>query len=91
MLLKPQLNNQSTNLSILKLHKNSQIFKTLNHKFSIFYLSTTSRMLEDLSLLYIFSLVFCLRKFNFKEKLEEKNKSRKKCFEFLNSGAKQKN
>jgi arginine repressor len=90
MLLEPQLNNQSTNLLILKLYKKSQIFKTLNHKFSIFYLSTVSRMLEDLSLLYVFNLVFCLREFNFIKKLEEKNESRKKCFKFLNRGAKKK-
>jgi hypothetical protein len=91
MLLEPQLNNQSTNLSILNLYKKSQIFKTINHKFSIFYLNTISRMLEDLSLLYVFNFVFCLRDFNFREKLEEKNESRKKYFEFLSSGAKQKN
>jgi hypothetical protein len=48
-------------------------------------------MLEDLSLLYVFSLVFYLRGFNFREKLEEMNKSKKKCFEFLRSGAKQNN
>jgi hypothetical protein len=47
-------------------------------------------MLEDLSLLYVFGLVFCLRRFNFREKLEEKNENRKKCFGFLNSGAKRK-
>jgi hypothetical protein len=91
MLLEPQLNNQSTNLSILKLYKKSQIFKTLNHKFSIVYLSIISKMLEDLSLLYVFSLMFYLRGFNFREMLEEMNKSKKKCFEFLKSGAKQNN
>jgi hypothetical protein len=48
-------------------------------------------MLEDLSLLYVFNFVFCLREFNFREKLEEKNESRKKYFEFLSNGAKQKN
>jgi hypothetical protein len=32
-----------------------------------------------------------LKGFNFREKLEEKNKSKKKCFGFLSSGAKQKN
>jgi hypothetical protein len=32
-----------------------------------------------------------LRGFNFREKLEEKNESKKKCFGFLSSGAKQKN
>jgi hypothetical protein len=32
-----------------------------------------------------------LREFNFREKLEEKNESRKKYFGFLSSGAKQKN
>jgi hypothetical protein len=74
----------------LKLYKKSQIFKTLNYGFSIDYFSTASRMLEDLSLLYVFDLVFCLRRFNFREKLEEKNENRKKCFGFLNSGAKQK-
>jgi hypothetical protein len=31
--------------------------------------------------------VFYLREFNFREKLEEKNESRKKYFEFLSSGA----
>jgi hypothetical protein len=48
-------------------------------------------MLEDLSVLYVFSLVFYLRGFNFREKLEEMNKSKKKYFEFLRSGAKQNN
>jgi hypothetical protein len=55
------------------------------------YLSIVSRMYKDLSLLYVFSLVFCLRGFNFREELEEKNESRKKYFEFFSSGAKQKN
>jgi hypothetical protein len=32
-----------------------------------------------------------LREFNFREKLKEKNENKKKSFEFLNSGAKQKN
>jgi hypothetical protein len=88
MLLEPQLNNQSTNLSILKLYKKCQIFKTLNHKFSIVYLGIILKMLEDLSILYVFSLMFYLRGFNFREKLEAMNKSKKKCFEFLRSGAK---
>jgi hypothetical protein len=48
-------------------------------------------MLEDLSLLYVFNLMFYLRGFNFREMLEEMNKSNKKCFEFLKSGAKQNN
>jgi hypothetical protein len=48
-------------------------------------------MLEDLSLLYIFSVMFYLMGFNFREKLEEINKSKKKCFKFLRSGAKQNN
>jgi hypothetical protein len=91
MLLKPQLNNQSTNLSILKLYKKSQLFKTLNHKISIVYLNIISKMLEDLSLLYVFSLVFYLRRFNFREKLKEMNKSKKKCFESFTSSAKQNN
>jgi hypothetical protein len=34
--------------------------------------------------------VFCLSRFNFKEKLEEKNESKKKYFGFLSSGAKKK-
>jgi hypothetical protein len=33
--------------------------------------------------------VFYLKGFNFRVKLEEKNKSKKKYFGFLNSGAKQ--
>ena len=49
MLLEPQLNFQSTNLSILKLYKKFQIFKTLNHRFSIDYFNIVSWMLEDLS------------------------------------------
>jgi hypothetical protein len=80
MLLEPQLNNQSTNLSIFKLYTKSQIFKMLNHKFYIDYLSTISKMLEDLSLSYVFNLMFCLRGFNFRKKIEEKNENRKTCF-----------
>jgi hypothetical protein len=34
--------------------------------------------------------MFYLKEFNFREKLEEENKSKKKCFGFLSSGAKQK-
>jgi hypothetical protein len=47
-------------------------------------------MLEDLSLLYVFGLMFCLKEFNFREKLEEKNESNKKYFEFLNKRCKTK-
>jgi hypothetical protein len=43
------MNFQSTNLSILKLYKKFQIFKTLNYRFSIDYFNIVSRMLEDLS------------------------------------------
>jgi hypothetical protein len=45
-------------------------------------------MLEDLSLLYVFGLMFCLKEFNFREKLEEKNENNKKYFEFLNKRCK---
>jgi hypothetical protein len=48
--IRTRLNNQSSNLSILKLYKKSQIFKTLNYGLSIDYFSAASRMLEDLSL-----------------------------------------
>jgi hypothetical protein len=45
-------------------------------------------MFKDLSVLYVFCLVFCLREFNFREKMKEKNESKEKYFEFFNSGAK---
>jgi hypothetical protein len=35
-------------------------------------------MLEDLSVLYVFGLMFCFKEFNFREKLEEKNESKTK-------------
>jgi hypothetical protein len=47
-------------------------------------------MLENLSLLYVFDVMFCLKEFNFKEKLEEKNENNKKYFEFLNKRCKTK-
>jgi hypothetical protein len=47
-------------------------------------------MLEDLSLLYLFGLMFCLKEFNFIEKLEEKNESNKEYFELLNKRCKTK-
>jgi hypothetical protein len=47
-------------------------------------------MLEDLSLLYVFGLMFCLKEFNFREKLEEKNENNKKYFKFLNKRCKTK-
>jgi hypothetical protein len=47
-------------------------------------------MLEDLSLLYSFGLMFCLKEFNFIEKLEEKNECNKEYFEFLNKRCKTK-
>jgi hypothetical protein len=46
--------------------------------------------LNDLSLFYVFGFVFCLRGFNFREKLEGKYENSKKGFESLNKWCKTK-